>query len=96
MAYDSVSVARMRVNLDLLCDVHMLLGLSCLLPLLEAINALIKFSQGKDVFMCDFMAIAKICLANLFMMYFDPNTSYQHEHFQVFCDVVENNFATIT
>ncbi len=86
----------MRLYLDLLCDVHTLLGLSCLLPLLEAVNALIKFAQGKDVFMCDFMAIVKICLVNLFMMYLDPTTSYQHEHFQLFCDVVENNSATIT
>jgi hypothetical protein len=30
------------------------------------------------------------------MMYFDPTTSYQCEHFQLFCDVVENNATTIT
>lgn len=27
-------------------------------------------------------------------MYFDPTTSYQCEHFQLFYDVVENNDAT--
>jgi hypothetical protein len=37
----------------------------------------------------------KICRVDLFMMYFDPTIGYQHEHFQVFCDVVDNNFATI-
>jgi hypothetical protein len=29
-------------------------------------------------------------------MYFDALTSYQHEHFQVFCDIVDNSFVTIT
>ncbi len=33
---------------------------------------------------------------DLFMMYSDPTTSYQCEHFQLFCDVVENNATTIT
>jgi hypothetical protein len=29
-------------------------------------------------------------------MYSNPFISYQCEHFQVFCDIVNNNFATIT
>jgi len=41
------------------------------------------------------VTIVKICQVDLFMMYFDPTIGYQHEHFQVFCDVVDNNFATI-
>jgi hypothetical protein len=40
MAHDSASIAQARLNLDFLCDVHTLLGLFCLLPLLEAINVL--------------------------------------------------------
>jgi hypothetical protein len=43
MAHDSALVVQARLNLDLLCDIHTFLGLFCLLPLLEAINALIKF-----------------------------------------------------
>ncbi len=30
------------------------------------------------------------------MMYSNPFISYQCEHFQVFCDIVNNNFVTIT
>jgi hypothetical protein len=67
-----------------------------MLPLLEAINVLIKFTQGRDVFICDFVVAVKICQVDLFMMYYNLATFYQHEHFQLFCDVVENNFATIT
>lgn len=32
----------------------------------------------------------------VFMMYFNHVTNYQHEHFQVFCYVVDNNSMTIT
>jgi L-rhamnose mutarotase len=73
----------------------MLLGLSCLLPLLEAMHALIKFAQRKDIFICDFVATVKFCQENLYMMYSNPSNNYQREHFQVFSNVVENNFATI-
>jgi hypothetical protein len=69
-----------------------MLGLSCLVPLLEAVNVFIKFSQGRG----DFVTIVKICQANLFMTYSNPFTSYQHEHFQVFYDIANNNFGHIT
>jgi len=71
MSHDSVSIAQARFNLDLFCDLHMLLGLSCLLPLLEVMNALIKFAQGRDVFIYDFVAVVKFYLADLYMMYYD-------------------------
>jgi hypothetical protein len=55
----------------------MLLGLFCLLPLLEAMNALIKFAQGRDTFIYGFVATIKSFQVNLYMMY-----SNQHEHFK--------------
>ncbi len=76
MSQDSVSIAQARFNLNLLCDLHMLLGLSCLLPLLEIVHALIKFAQGRDIFICDFVAIVKICQIDLCMMYSDPSSNY--------------------
>lgn len=66
-----------------------------MLPLLEVVNALIKFTQERDVFICDFVVVVNICQIDIFMMYSNLATSYQHEHFQLFCDVVENNFTTI-
>jgi hypothetical protein len=30
------------------------------------------------------------------MMYVDPETSFQKQHFQMFCDVVEDHFYTIS
>jgi hypothetical protein len=48
------------------------------------------------VFICDLVVVVKIYQVDIFMMYFNLPTSYQYEHFQLFCDVVENNFATLT
>jgi hypothetical protein len=74
----------------------MLLGLFCLLPLSEVVNVLIKYAQGRDVFISAFVATINICQTNLYMMYLDPSGNYQREHFQVFSDVVENSSNTIT
>jgi hypothetical protein len=84
------------LNLDFLCHVKTLFALSCVLPLLEAMNSLIIFTQGREVFIFYLVAIVEICQVDIFMMYSDLVINYQHEHFQVFCDVVENTFVTIT
>jgi hypothetical protein len=81
MSQDNVLIVQARFNLDLFCDLHMLLGLFRLLPLLEAVNVLIKYVQRRDVFIYDFMATIKICQTNLYMIYSNPSSNYQHEHF---------------
>ncbi len=96
MSQDNPSIAHARLNLDLLCDIHTLLTLSCLMLLLKIINVLIKFAYERDVFICDFVPTIKICQIDFVMMYFDLMTNYQREHFQVFCDVVDNSSTTIT
>jgi hypothetical protein len=80
MSKDNVSVVQARFNLDLLCDLH-ILGFFCLLPLLEVMNALIKFAQKRDIFSCDFVAIVKIYQTNLYMIYLDPSNNFLYEHF---------------
>jgi hypothetical protein len=61
-----------RFKLNFLCDLHILLGLSYLMPLLEVMNAIIKFAQGGDVFICDFVTTIKICQTNFYMVYSNP------------------------
>ena len=77
-------------NLDLLYDVGTLLALPYLTPLLELVELLIKFAQSLDVFVSDYMAIVKICQAEIYMMYIDPDTSFMASHFQMFCDIIED------
>jgi hypothetical protein len=69
-----------RRNLDLLCDIGTLLALPCLMPLLDCVNTLMKFSQSSDVFINDYIAVVKIYQADLYMMYVDPTTSFQKLH----------------
>ncbi len=59
-------------------------------------NALIKFAQRRDVFICDFVATIEIYQVYLYMMYSNPSNNYQHDHFQVFSDVVENSSTIST
>jgi hypothetical protein len=73
-----------------------MIGLVLLAAILESINALIKFSQERDVFISNFVVVEKSCQTDLFMMYIKFMTNYQHEHFQVFCDVAKNTSTTST
>jgi hypothetical protein len=43
MATDCGSMELIKVNLLNLCDINMILGVPCVLPMLEFVDALIKF-----------------------------------------------------
>ncbi len=75
MSQDNVSIVQAMFNLDLFNDLHML-GLFCLLPLLEAMNALIKFAQRRDIFICEVVVAIMIYQTNLYMMYSYPSNNY--------------------
>jgi hypothetical protein len=63
---DNGTVEASKANLVNLCDVGTILGLPCVLPMLESINALMKFAQVNDVFVCDYIAVIKICQTNMY------------------------------
>jgi hypothetical protein len=71
-----------KQNCDFLSDVGTLLALPCVLPMLECVNNLMKFTQSRDVFISDYVATVKICQADLYMMYVESQTSFQNQHFQ--------------
>lgn len=47
-------------NLNALCNVEFILGLPCILPLLECVHTLIKVTQNINVFVCDFVESIKL------------------------------------
>ncbi len=55
MALDAPTITFAKSNLCLLVNVKTLLGLNAIIPLLEVIHSLIKISQLRDVFVCDFI-----------------------------------------
>lgn len=85
-----------RENYDLLCDIGTLLGLPCIMPLLDCVNALMKFAQSDDAFVSDYVAAVKICQAELYMMYSDPQTAWQQQHFEMFYDILHDHSYTIS
>jgi hypothetical protein len=59
--------------------------------MLEFGNVLIKCAQAKDVFICDYITIVKICQTNLYKMYSDPTTSFQRNFFPKFTNVANTS-----
>jgi len=47
--------------LQLLLDPFTMLGMCVLLPLLKPIDTLVNFAQKRNVYICDFVAIVKVC-----------------------------------
>ncbi len=60
MATNSVAINITKVNHELLCDVEMLLGLACIIPLLKLVQSLSKFAQDCETFICNFVAPFKL------------------------------------
>jgi hypothetical protein len=48
-----------KTNLQYICDIEVVMGLTCIMPLLELVHALIKFVQDHDTFVCDFVIVVK-------------------------------------
>jgi hypothetical protein len=49
-----------RVDLGLFTNIHLFLGLVCVLPLMETMQSFLKFVQRKDIFICDFINLVKV------------------------------------
>jgi hypothetical protein len=42
------------------------------------------------------VAAIKICQTEVYMLYDDPDTAFQAQHFQLFCDIVEDHLYATT
>ncbi len=69
MTNDVVSNAVVHTNYELLCGVKIVMGLRCVLPMLEAMQHLSKLTQNKEVFICDFVLVVKFCQFEIYTMY---------------------------
>jgi hypothetical protein len=71
-------------NLNVLCDEELILGLPCLLPLLECVDKLIKIVQGLDIFVCDLVKAIKLAQLELYMLYCHSFTNFEDATFDDF------------
>lgn len=58
---DVAKVLSARTNYELLCNVEIAMGLTCVLPMLEAIQSLSNLAQNRDTFICDYVVAVKLC-----------------------------------
>lgn len=50
-----------KANYDLVLDVYLPIALECFMPLLQTMHYLVQFLQGRDISICDYLAIVKVC-----------------------------------
>jgi hypothetical protein len=74
-------------NFDLLVDIEVLLSLACFIPLLDAVYYLIKLSQARDIFICDFMQAITVCQEELARKFIDGDTAFSKSDFQRYGDL---------
>lgn len=61
-----------------------MLALPCLVPMLFAVNSLIKFVQSPSCYVVSCILAVKIWEAHLYSLYVDPTYYFQCEEFQQF------------
>jgi hypothetical protein len=84
---DSTSNVDARSNYELLCDVEIVMGFTCVMLMLEAMQSLNKLIQNKDIFIFYFVVAIKSCQIDIYTMYMDIEKQYSCE-FQSFMDLV--------
>lgn len=71
MLQDINTNGQARAKLSLLTNLECLLGLACLTPVVHALGYLIKFSQVRNCFFGDMVAIVKIWNSDVYSQYVD-------------------------
>ncbi len=77
MTIDYSSMESTKANLLNLIDIDTIIRFTwCIFPMLEFVNALMKFVHAKNVFVCDYIVVVKIYQVGPYKMYGDSNTSF--------------------
>jgi hypothetical protein len=82
-----------KVNYELMADIKCLLTLAAVLPLLEAVKALVVFAKSPSVHMCDFTRALSLCISDVNEMYCTSNAfiSDAFSCFKKICDLSHEN-----
>jgi hypothetical protein len=96
MALNLATIPFVQFNLSLFIYVETLLGLNAMMPLLKAIHSLIKFSQIRDVFACDFIAVVKIYDGGVYHMFYDSQSFFEGDvftNFKALINITHDNIS---
>jgi len=83
-------------NLSVLCDMELILGLPCLLRLLECVHNLINIVQGQDVFVCNLVEVVKLAQLELYRLYCHSFTKFKDVTFDDFNAIGNLTNATMS
>jgi len=82
--------------MTLMLDPYTLLGMTAIMPLLEALDILVTFAQKRDVYVCDFVAALKIAEGQLYTLFnIDKATSYATDEFWAMKNIIECSHSQI-
>lgn len=87
--FPNVQIWCLQANLILLMNPYCLLGMWCLILLLENIDFLVQFALQHDVFICDLVFVIKICQGSfihytMMAIHHFPMMNYEHLKFSGF------------
>jgi hypothetical protein len=80
--------ATATLNFETLVDMEVLLSLSIVQPLFSCVHLLCKFSQSRDVFICDFLEAVKVAQGELAAKYIEPQTAFGEHDFREYHDLL--------
>jgi hypothetical protein len=63
-------------NYELFCDVETMMGLTCVLPMLEVVQSLSKVVQNKDCFICVCVVAMKLTQVDIYNLYVDLKSHF--------------------
>jgi hypothetical protein len=78
---DKAIVTQAMKPCEHLLNVQILIGLSCLLPMLKSLHSLMQFAQKRNVFISDYLAAVKECQAEITSFYVDPTEGFTQDVF---------------
>jgi hypothetical protein len=56
-------------NFELLCDLDLIIGMPCVMPILEVVHSFIKYVQHQNVFIMEFLDAINLVKFKLFHFY---------------------------
>jgi len=88
MAFDAPTNEKEKANFDLFYDVYILLKIVHILPLLQSVHNLIKFSQLQNIFIFYLVVAIKVCPREIYELYTNLNTRFKSNVFEGYKDLL--------
>jgi hypothetical protein len=82
--FDYDKFKHIHINLELLCDLELILGLQCSMPMLKVVQTFIKYVQHWDVFIVIIVDVVNPFEVELFHFYIVPISSFDDPMFDDF------------